>query len=110
MGTCKQPASSADVCTPGEVALPLDSRAAQCERAADYMHANPGCTLRDLASGADLGSASKVVSEMIRPQFGYDVRGEWDREPCAGGTRSRPVKRYFLQGRPMLAQRDLFTE
>ena len=99
----------ADVYTPEPIPLPRDSREGQCQRAADYMEAKPGCTGRELAAGADLGSETKVISEM-RKKFGYRVRGEWGREPCAGGTRSRPVKRYFLEGRPTVAQRDLFTE
>jgi hypothetical protein len=94
----------ADACTPAP--LPLDSREGQCARAADFMEAHPGCTLRDLTAGADLGSASKVISEM--PRFGYTVRKQRARVPCADGEHSRPVKRYYLEARPQASQFDLF--
>lgn len=97
---------SADVWT-GAAPLPLDTRPEQCRRAADYMEAHPGCTLRELGAGADLGSASKVVSEMQRN--GYSVRRRRDRVRCADGTHSRSVARYWLEGRPVIAQPDLFA-
>ena len=58
------------VCTPSPLSLPLDARAAQCKRAVDYIGAHLGCTLRELFTGADFGSASKVDSEMVG-KFGY---------------------------------------
>lgn len=88
-------------------ALPLDDREGQCARAADYMAAHPGCTLRELADGADLGSASKVVSEMIRT-YGYAVRRERKRRICRDGEHSRREARYWLEGRPVRPQLDLF--
>jgi len=99
--------SGANVCTPGPLSLPLDDRAAQCKRAADYMEAHPGCTLRELFTGADLGSPSKVVSEMVR-KFGYGVRRQRRRVACLDGTRSRPVMCYWLESWPAFSQRDLF--
>ena len=89
--------------------LPLDDREGQCVRAADYMQAHPGCTLRELAAGADLGSASKVVSEMWRT-FGYAVRRDRVRKPCRDGEHSRHEVRYWLEGRPVRPQLDLFPE
>ena len=88
--------------------LPLDTRADQCERAADYMEAHPGCALRDLAAGADLGSASKVVSEMVRT-YGYRVRRVRVRVRCRDGVHSRCVMRYWLDARPSHSQPDLFS-
>lgn len=99
---------SADVSIPASAHLPFDTREAQCQRAADYMEAHPGCTLRNLAIGADLGSASKVVSEMCRT-FGYQVRRESVRIPCEDGEHSRYHKRYWLKSRPQMAQFDLFS-
>jgi hypothetical protein len=103
------PAMGEDFASAVPLSLPLDDRAGQCARAADYMAAHPGCTLRDLAAGADLGSASKVVSEMVRT-FGYAVRRERVRMPCRDGEHSRCEKRYFLEGRPVRPQLDLFPE
>jgi hypothetical protein len=101
--------SDADVCTPSAPLTP-DDREGQCRRAADYMEANPGCTLVELSIGADLGSASKVVSEMVRT-FGYQVRRLFDREQCANGQHSRRRSHYWLEGRPVAAaQFDLFTK
>lgn len=76
-------------------------------RAADFMEVNPGCSLRELAAGADLGSASKVVSEMTRT-YGYRLRRELVTVPCANGERSRREMRYWLLARPSVTQFDLF--
>lgn len=89
--------------------LPRDDRAAQCQRAAQYMQAHPGCTLRDLGEGADLGNHSKVVSEMVRT-FGYQVHRQRDRVPCRDGKHSRNVMRYWLEAWPALSQTELFPE
>ncbi len=89
------------------LALPLDTRECQCTRAADYMAAYPGCTLRELASGADLGSASKVISEMER-RFGYRLRKARERVATKDGAHSRGVLRYTLESRPSHSQQDLF--
>jgi len=98
---------SADVWTALPAAVPLDDRATQCRRAADYMQAHPGCTTRELGEGADLGSVTKVISEM--PRYGYSVRTERSSGLCMNGTRRRRgAARYFLEGRPVNPQRDLF--
>lgn len=71
------------------------------------MEAHAGCTLRELERGADLGSASKVLSEMLRR--GYRVRKVRASVPCVAGTRSRRgALRLFLEARPAEVQRDLF--
>lgn len=88
-------------------ALPLDDRAGQCARAADYIEAHPGCTLPELGAGADLGSVTKVVSEM--PRFGYGLRKVRESVPCVGGTRRRRgTVRLYLEARPRTSQGDLF--
>jgi hypothetical protein len=92
---------------PGPVFLPRDGRAAQCKRAADFMEAKPGCTIRELETGADLGSPTKVISEMVR-KFGYGVRRERRAASCLDGTRYRRVTRYWLESRPNFSQGDLF--
>lgn len=90
------------------VALPFDDRGTQCERAACFMETHPGCTASELAEGAELGSATKVISEM--PRFGYAVRKVRATLPCVGGTRlRRGAVRYFLESRPSTGQRDLFV-
>jgi Helix-turn-helix domain len=86
--------------------LPIDKRNDQCVRAADYMEAHPGCTLRELDSAADLGSASKVISEMKKR--GYRLRTERDRIPTRDRKHSRPIKRYWLVSRPEQSQQELF--
>jgi hypothetical protein len=97
--------TSVIACPP--VALQLDDRAGQCARAANYIETHPGCSLVELAIGADLGSATKVVSEM--PRFGYRLRKVRDSIPCVDGTRTRRgAVRYFLEARPKSPQRDLF--
>lgn len=93
----------------GAVRLPLDTRPAQCKRAAHYMETHPGCDLREIGAGADLGSPSKVISEMVRT-FGYQVRRKRERVPCVDSTRSRTVTRYWLLAWPVESQPDLFPE
>ena len=100
--------SDADVAT-GPARLPLDARAAQCKRAAHYLETHPGCGLRELGIGADLGSPSKVVSEMEHT-FKYQLRREHGRVPCVDGTRSRTVTRYWLIAWAVKTQSDLFPE
>ncbi len=100
------PGSGADACTPGP--LPLDDRASQCERLADYMAAHPGCTPLELAEAVDVGSVTKCISEM--PRYGYTVRKVRESVPCVGGTRKRRgTVRYFIDGRPSRSQLDLFN-
>ena len=73
------------------------------------METKPGCDLRELGAGADLGSPSKVVSEMVRT-YGYQVLRKRDRVPCVDGTRSRTVTRYWLLAWPVETQPDLFPD
>lgn len=89
--------------------LPRDSRDGQCERAADWLQAHPGSTSRELAQGADLGSATKVISEMER-RFGYRLRRLRVRVPTRDGKHSRALVRYWLESRPAVSQFDLFTQ
>ena len=42
-----------------------DSLESQCARAAEYMATHSACTLRELATGADLGNASKEALALI---------------------------------------------
>lgn len=88
-------------------ALPIDERIDQCARAADFMEANPGCTLRELDKAADLGSASKVISEM-RIKHGYKILAKRDLIRTRDRTRSRRVNRYWLIARPTKSQQELF--
>jgi hypothetical protein len=101
------PAHRANVCTPGPQFLPIDTRAAQCERAGRYMEAHPGCTSHELHAGADLGSATKVISEMIR-RYGFQVRRERVRVLCRDGEHSRSVVHYHLEAWPEESQLTLF--
>ena len=103
-----QSTNSASVCT-GTVRLPSDTRPAQCKRAARFMEAKPGCNLRELGAGADLGSPSKVVSEMVRT-YGYQVLRKREQVLCVDGTRSRSVTRYWLLAWPVESQLALFPE
>ena len=101
--------SSAGDYTPHAGGLPLDDRAGQCERAANYIEQHPGCTPRELGEGADLGSVTKVISEMAR--FGFEVRRVRSTLPCVGGTRRRRgTVRYFLVARPVRPQLDMFPD
>ena len=63
--------------------------------------------MRELFTGADLGSGSKVISEMERT-FGYRLRRVRVRIPTRDGTHSRPSIRYWLEARPTHSQPDLF--
>lgn len=78
-----------------------DDRPAQAERAADYMQRHPeGSTLAEIDEAADLGSATKVLSDMRR-SLGYGIaRGPSRPVPCAGGTRIRWVPTFILTHRP----------
>ncbi len=83
----------------------LDTRAAQAERAADFMQRHPeGATLAELDSACDLGSASKVIADMRGP-LGYGIRRGWRPVPCAFGTApTRRRRTYTLTHRPALAR------
>lgn len=87
--------------------LPVDTRNEQCERAADYMEAHPGCTIRELDRAADLGSASEVISEMKKRD--YQIRTKRGQVAIRDGTHSRRIKHYWLVSRPKQSQQELFT-
>ena len=84
----------------------LDTRHAQFERVADYLEANPGSTLKQIDAACDLGSPTKVISEMRRT--GYGLRITWQYEACVRGSKLRQVNAYDLLARPRDAQRSLF--
>lgn len=79
----------------------FDTRPAQAERVADHLERHPeGCTLAELHAACDLGSPTKVVSDMAR-LLGYGIgRGPARLVPCVGGTKRRSVHTYTLQHRP----------
>ncbi len=77
-----------------------DPRTAQAERAADFMERHPhGVTAADLEASCDLGSATKVLSDMAGP-LGYGIRRDWRRVPCAFGKGERRRRVYVLTSRP----------
>lgn len=92
----------------------IDTREAQCARAADYLEPRfgDGATRRELDAACDAGCMTKVLSDM--PRLGYVLRKAWGRELCADGARLRRVRVYVLVSRPETAPRqqclDLGTE
>lgn len=86
-----------------------DTRQAQAERVADFLESNPGATTREIDAACDLGSATKVLSEM--PTMGYRLRKHWRKVPCSDGLAARRVRCWWLLFRPGIEtlQRDLFN-
>jgi hypothetical protein len=81
-------------------AIPTDSRRAQAERAADFMEAHPeGVTPTELETACDLGSVTKVISEMVH-RLGYRIARTWRRVPCRFGGATRRRRVYLLVSRP----------
>jgi hypothetical protein len=82
-----------------------DTREAQAARAADFMELHPeGSTLAEIDAAADLGSPTKVLSDMRR-ELGYGVAYGPDRwVMCARGGRRRHVRTYVLTHRPAKAE------
>jgi hypothetical protein len=82
----------------------FDDRASQARRVADHLEAHPGATCAELAAACDLGSATKVLSEMSRT-LGYGIGRAWRWVPvaCPEGTKRRHVRTYTLLHRPALA-------
>jgi hypothetical protein len=77
-----------------------DSRPAQAERAADFMEAHPeGVTAAELEAACDLGSVTKVLSEMVR-RLGYRIARTWRRVPCRYSRATRRRRVYLLVSRP----------
>ncbi|WP_343589679.1 hypothetical protein [Paracidovorax wautersii] len=85
---------------------PEDTRPAQALRAADFLEAHPGSTLKEINDACDVGSVSKLLSDM--PGMGYGIDRGWRDVPCAGGSHSRRVRTYVLLHRPA-PMRDLFS-
>lgn len=82
---------------------PADTRPDQAERVADYLEAHPAATLREIDAACDLGSASKVLSDMAGP-LGYGIRRGWRLVPSACGKAPRRRRTYTLMSRPTLAR------
>ncbi|MBV7458784.1 hypothetical protein C8C94_4863 [Acidovorax sp. 94] len=88
-----------------------DTRPEQAVRAADYLETHPGATAKEIDAACDVGSVTKVLSDMQRldlPGMGYGIARDWRQIPCAGGTHVRKVRTYTLLHRPR-AQPDLFN-
>lgn len=81
-----------------------DTRSAQAARVAAYLELFPGATAKEIDAFCDVGSVTKVLSEM---QFmGYGLGKAW-RNVCANGKHPRRVRTYVLLYRPT-RQPDLF--
>ena len=95
--------------TPGTTTKPQsDTRTDQAARVADFLELHPGRTAKEIDAACDLGSPTKVISDM--PGLGYGIARAWRWRDvlCAGGERSRMVRTYALTYRPD-TQPDLFT-
>jgi Helix-turn-helix domain len=84
---------------------PLDTRAAQSGRVADFLERHPKSTAKEIDAVCDTGSITKVLSDM--PRRGYGIAKTRRYETCAGGKQSRRVRVYSLLYRPS-TQPDLF--
>jgi hypothetical protein len=67
-------------------------------RVAAFLKSNPGATLRQIEDACDIGSVTKVISEMKRHGFG--LRRELRPVICNGGTNARMVACYWLTYMP----------
>lgn len=85
-----------------------DTRPAQAARVADYLELNPHSTAKEIDLACDVGSVTKVLSDMRVMGYGIGRAWRWHDVLCAGGQRSRHVRTYELLHRPT-AQPDLFT-
>jgi hypothetical protein len=86
---------------------PCDTRPDQAARVADYLELNPASTAKEIDAACDVGSVTKVISEM--PHLNYGLRKGWRYVTCASEKRTRQVRTYALTHRPN-AQPDLFTQ
>ncbi len=95
--------------TPTITQLQYDTRPEQVERVADYLELHPDSTAKEIDAACDVGSVTKILSDM--PRLGYGIhRGRCWRDVSFGGVqRSRRVRTYSLTYRPS-TQPDLFTE
>jgi hypothetical protein len=80
-------------------ALVEDSHRSQAKRTADFLEAFPNSTLNEITAGADVASASKIVSAM-QLEFGYRLEKSTRQVVCSRGTRFRFVRIYRLISRP----------
>lgn len=85
-----------------------DTRPAQAARVADYLELNPNSTAKEIDSACDVGSVTKVLSEMPAMGYGIGRAWRWHDVLCTGGQHSRQVRTYALTHRPS-AQPDLFN-
>lgn len=85
-----------------------DTRPEQVERVADFLERHPDSTAKEIDAACDVGSVTKILSDM--PRLGYGIsRGRcWRDVACDGVQRSRRVRTYALTHRPS-TQPDLFT-
>jgi hypothetical protein len=84
----------------------IDTRREQFERVADFLEAQPRSTVKQIDAACDLGSPTKVISEMRRQ--GYVLRATWQYTPCVSGSKLRQVLVLELAMRPNAKQPSLF--
>ena len=95
--------------TPGTTTKPhCDTRTDQAARVADFLKLHPDSTAKEIDAACDVGSVTKVISDM--PGLGYGIARAWRWRDvsCAGDGRSRMVRTYALTYRPD-TQPDLFA-
>ncbi len=95
--------------TPTITQLQYDTRPEQVERVADYLELHPDSTAKEIDAACDVGSVTKILSDM--PRLGYGInRGRcWRDVMCGGVQRLRRVRTYSLTYRPS-THPDLFTQ
>lgn len=82
-----------------------DTRPAQAERVANFLELHPDSTAKEIDAACDVGSITKVLSDM--PRMGYGVRKARRSVACDSGNHTRRVCTYALMHRPT-TQPDLF--
>ena len=84
-----------------------DTRPEQVQRVADYLAQHPDSTAKEIDTACDVGSVTKILSDM--PGLGYGIkRGTRWRDVVRGGEKSlRRVRTYALTHYPN-TQPDLF--
>jgi len=87
--------------------LPTDTRPQQAARLADFLELHPDSTAKEIDAACDLGSPTKVISDM--PGLGYGIARAWRWRDvaCPDGDHARRVRIYTLTSRPGTAP-DLF--
>lgn len=85
-----------------------DTRPHQAARVADFLELHPDSTAKEIDAACDLGSTTKVISDM--PGLGYRIARDWRRRDVlrTGGNHTRRERTYTLASRPG-TQPDLFT-